>query len=299
MQRTTPSVFTYLIREVQPWFLLLGILFYVLGGGIADYLGHMIDWTAFWLGMATIILLQASSFWLNSYYERIIKPVSPAKNGDNDERDLSRIFLQASVTTLTIGAVITVLMISHGIMHMASWVLLGIAFFLAFFYAVPPLRLAASGYGELVQAFMVVNLIPGLSFVFQMGELHRLVTMLTFSLTALFLAMELALELESYTADLLIDRMTLLQRIGWQRGILLHNLLIMCAYLVLGLAALLGLPRSLVVPGLYTLPLGILQVVLMIQISNGGKPRWKLLTVNAMALVGVTAYLITLALWTV
>jgi 1,4-dihydroxy-2-naphthoate octaprenyltransferase len=143
-----------------------------------------------------------------------------------------------------------------------------------------------------------VNLIPALAFLLQTGEFHRLLALLTFPLTFLYLATNLALNLGRYSDDIRQERKTMLTRLGWQRGMNLHNLLILIGFFVLGSAALVGLPWSLTWPGLLGLPFGVFQIVQMNMIAAGGKPRWRLLNVNAGSTLAVTAYFIALALWT-
>jgi len=146
-------------------------------------------------------------------------------------------------------------------------------------------------------AFFMANLIPALALLLQIGELHRLVAMCTFPLTMLYLAMSLALSLEGYASDLKYGRRTAMIRLGWQRGMVWHNILILAAYFFIGFDLFLGLPWSIAWPALLTLPLGIFQIWQMVQIAGGAKPRWRLLAFNAVATVGLTAYFLTFTLW--
>jgi len=287
------------LRTSRPLALLGGLLFYALGAGVFVYLGQTLDWANYWLGQGCVTLLQLSSFYLQAYYDH---PDALERGGKDDHApagSLPRlVWLQAAITTLSIGAVLTVLLYGRQAVNLAALVLLGMAFLISYFYAVPPVRLVYSGYGELTGAIFLANITPALAFVLQAGELHRLITMLTFPLTALHLAMSLALALPEYAADLKNERRTLLVRIGWQRGMNLHNLMVLGAYFILGLAALFGLPWALTWPGMLTLPLGLYQIWLIVQINNGAKPRWQVLVPTAIATLGITTYLLTLALWT-
>ncbi len=310
MNHSKPTPAALLVRYARPWALLAGILLYALGAGIVNYLGYPLNWTIYFLGQAVVTLLQVSSYYLKEYYDLLEKPQpprQPRRGPRNDPEDPEQeqvvelprmVVLQAAVTSLTIGAVITVLLIAQQAVTPAVLIILGVAFLLAFFYAVPPLRLVYTGYGELTQAILLTNLFPALAYLFQTGELHRLIGMLTFPLTALYLAMALARQLPSYATDLRNNHPNLLVRMGWQRGMFLHNLLIFFAYLLLGLAALLGLPWGLTWPVLLALPVGLFQIWQMSRISAGAPPSWRLLTISAISLVGITAYLINLALWT-
>ena len=73
-------------------------------------------------------------------------------------------------------------------------------------------------------------------------------------------------------------------RLTWEPGMNLHNILILCSYLLLVMALLLGLPWSLGWPGLLTFPIGIYQIWQMRQIANGVKPNWKVLNFTATGL---------------
>ena len=193
--------------------LLGGILLYALGGGIATYLGYYIDWPIYWLGQAAVTLLQLSSHFLREYFDRAGQPPfeSRVQRPPRTEKGMAEpdgkeaappeieaprvIFFQAAAATLTVGAVVTVLLIAANKLTPQVFLFLGLAFLLAFVYAVPPFRLVYSGYGELVLAILEANLFPALAFLLQSGELHRLLAMLTFPLTLLYLAAVLAISL--------------------------------------------------------------------------------------------------------
>jgi 1,4-dihydroxy-2-naphthoate octaprenyltransferase len=130
------------------------------------------------------------------------------------------------------------------------------------------------------------------------GELHRLVAMSAFPLATLHLAMLLAFELPDYANDLKFGKRTIMIRMGWERGIVLHNILVLSAFLLLVLAASFGYPWFVVWPSLLTLPLGLLQIWQMRRIADGAKPNWNAVTVGALALFGAMSYLMALAFWT-
>lgn len=309
MNQNTASLFRALFLAARPWSLAAGVLLYAVGGGIATYLGYRIDWPIYWIGQASVTLLQLSCFFLTEYFERTNEPpfqAPPPRPPQPPDEQIEPVplepprvvFFQAAAATLTIGAVMTVLELAAGKLTPVVLLFTGITFALAIVYAVPPFRLAYSGYGELVLAIMTANLFPALAFLLQAGELHRLLAMLTFPLTLLYLAAALAVSLRQYAEDIRRDRKTLLTRLGWQRGMSLHNILIGMAYTVLAVAVIAGLEWRLVYPALLALPFGLFQIWQMSAIAGGAKPRWRLLFYMAMAVVGVTAYFINLALWT-
>ncbi len=316
MNRTTISLTRALFRAARPLSIVGGILLYALGGGIATYLGDQINWPVYWIGQAALTLLQLSSNFLREYFDRTGQP--PFENRfprrpRSEEKPLADleeaepvvtevevprvIFLQYAAATLTIGAVLTVLLVAENKLTPQAILFLGIAFLLALVYAVPPFRLVYSGYGELVVSILMANLFPALAFLLQSGELHRLLAMLTFPLTLLYLAAIMAISLPQYYRDLRQDRQTMLARIGWQRGVSLHNLLIALAYITLAGSVIVGLPWRLAFPAFLSLPIAVFQIFQINSIANGGKPHWRLLFYTSLALVGFTVYFLNLALW--
>ncbi|MCJ7624744.1 MAG: prenyltransferase [Anaerolineaceae bacterium] len=295
---------TNLIKYSRPGNLILGIMMYAFGVGMVDYLGKPIDWGTYWIGQGCVIFLLLSSSILKVYYN----PVEPSQQVEkNAERDQDghifttpagkRTLLLFSLTSLTIGAALSVLLLINGGFSLIVLLVLGVAFVLAFFYSVPPLRLVNSGYGEIIDAFLHVNLIPALAMLFQTNDMHRLLPMLTFPLTSLYLSMALSLSLKDYSHYIRSGINNLMTRLTWRNGMNLHNILILCSYLILVMALLLGLPWSLGWPGLLTFPIGIYQIWQMRQIANGVKPNWKVLDFTAVTLLSLTAYLLTITLW--
>ena len=292
-----------LIRYAHPWSLLAGVLFYSLGISIVKYLGHPILWDRLWLALGMIVMLQLSSYFLKAHFD-LVDAANPLRRLQNDtpkddQQALDRLPKQGvlilSITTLTAGAVLTVVMVTAGAINLPTLIILGLAFLLAFFYAVPPIRLVYSGYGELTEAILIAGLIPAFAFLIQTAELHRFLLILSFPMVALYLAMRIALSFESYALDLKLAHKSLLIAIGWQRALVFHNILIPITYLLLGFGGLAGFPWSLTWPGLLTIPIGIFQMWQINQIGAGAKPAWRLLRLTASSLIGLSVYLISLA----
>ena len=247
-------------------------------------------------------MLQLSAHYLNEYYDVEGDKENPNRTffsgGSGVEGLPRRTALLAALACLTVGAVLTVLLLRDHYLNGPALVVLVFAFLGSFFYSSPPFRLASTGYGELTTSVLVANLVPAFAFLLQTGEVHRLLAMVTFPLTFLHLAMLMAFSLPDYGTDLKFNKKTAMVRLGWQRGMSLHNLLIPLAYVVLVLAVVQGMPLRLAWPGFLTLPVGIFQIWQMNQIAEGKKPRWQLLTFTAIALFGMTAYFLTLSFWT-
>lgn len=278
---------------------------YALGAGIARFLGATIDWKVYWLGQLWISLIQLNTHFLNEYFDYRADQTNPNRtlfsggSGALGAGKLPReVALWAGITCLTVAASITVLLMRVANLDARVVWIMGTIFLGAFFYSNPPIRLATSGYGELTTSIIVANLVPAFAFLLQYEDFHRLLAMSTFPLTAFHLAMMIIFEFPDYASDIKYEKNTLLVRIGWERGVTMHNVMILAGFLILGIATLFGLPFPVALPGFLSLPLGLFQIWMINRIAEGAKPNWKILTFTAAALLGVTAYLMTFTFWT-
>jgi 1,4-dihydroxy-2-naphthoate polyprenyltransferase len=292
------------IRLSRPLFLLGGILLYALGAGIGRYLGAQIDWGLYFLGQAWVTFMQLGTHYLNEYFNAPADLNNPNRtpftggSGAIGPGKLTRsTAFFAAIVCLTFVASTTVLLIRYASLTPAAVLVMVLIFLGAFFYSVPPVRLEASGYGELTTSILVANLVPAFALLIQTGELHRLLAMSTFPLTLLHLAMLLAFNLPDYATDLKYEKNNLLVRVGWETGMRMHNLLIIGAYLLLGLAIFLGLPAPIALPAFLSLPLGVLQVFQINRIAAGAKPNWGTVTLAALTTFAATAYLLAFSFW--
>ena len=301
-QNLTP--FRLLLRYARLLDLLAGALLYALGAGLTVYLGNQINWSHYFLGQGCMTMLQLSAYFLKSAFDLPAQNEILIKNIQDEEIRQQAVVitrntvLLAAASALTAGAVLTVILFSKGLINTNALIIIGIGLALVLAYAIPPFRLVYSGYGELIQAILIANISPALSFAIQFGELHQLLASLTFPLTALYVALQLANSLHKYTQDERNQRRTALTRLGWAHGMNLHNLLILFAYLVMVSSSLIDLPWVLLRSGLLTLPIGLFQIWQMLRIARGAKPNWLLLSVTAAATFTLTAYFIAFTLWT-
>jgi 1,4-dihydroxy-2-naphthoate octaprenyltransferase len=299
--------FVLFIRMTRPVFLVGGVFQYALGAGIARYLGHTLDWTAYFVGQAWVTFMQVSVHYLNEYFDAPADahnanrtPFSGGSGllGEGRGKLPRRVALLSAVTMLTAVAVVTFIMIRLGLVRAPLVVIMVLGFLGSFFYSVPPVRLSHSGYGELTAAVLFANLVPAFGFLLQAEDLPRLLSMATFPLTFLGIAMILALEFPDYAADQKTLKTTLLVRIGWENGMLVHNLFVLTCYALFGLAMLSGFPAAIALPAFLTFPLALLQIWYLRRIAAGAKPNWTALTLNAVAIFSFSSYLLNFAIWT-
>jgi 1,4-dihydroxy-2-naphthoate octaprenyltransferase len=288
--------FRTLIKLSRPLQLLLAALTYLLGVGMAHYLGQSLRQPALWLGLLAALTLQNTAFLLAEYFRLPFTPL--AENETRIQRERFRILLfQVAAAVLTLSAVATVMLLYARLLSLPAGVLLALMFLFLVAYAVPPLRMSETGFGELVMAFFLASLLPALAFLLQTGLYHRLLAMVTFPLTLLALAYLIILDFPTFATNQKLARHTLLTRLTWQRAVPIHHLLILASFLLFAAAPLFGFPWNLVWPVFLALPFAGLQIYWLQRIANGGRTLWKFLTALAAATFGLTAYLLALTFW--
>jgi 1,4-dihydroxy-2-naphthoate octaprenyltransferase len=285
-----------LLRFSRFLYLLLASLTYALGAGIARYLGQGHRSTAFWLGLVWVVLLLLSMSHLTEVFRPSNEPLVAGEK-PSERLALRNASLLVATAVLTCAAIAVFLMAHQGLLSPLEWFFLGLTLLVSLAYAVPPLRLAYTGFGELFLAVLLADLIPAFSFLLQAGEFHRLLALIVFSLTSLALAFFLVLDFPSYGEDLKYGRRTLLTRLGWERAVPLHHTLVLLAYLLFMASPVFGVPWTVIWPVFLTFPFGILQILWLRNIALGGRPMWNFLITIAVSVLGLTSYFLTLTFW--
>jgi 1,4-dihydroxy-2-naphthoate octaprenyltransferase len=285
-----------IIRLSHPIHLLLAALTYVLGASIAGYLGKTFRLDLFWLGLAGVVLAQASMNLLAEVFRPANEPIIP------DETRLERksvrdAALYVSAAALAANAVIAFTLYLNNRLQLSSYFFLALSLLIVLVYSVPPLRLLNRGFGEFLLAAHLGYVIPSIGFLFQAGEYSRLLGVIVLPLIALAFAYFIVLNFPAFASDQKYERGTLLRRLGWERAVQLHHSLILVAYLLFAAASLSGFSFSLLWPAFLTFPFAIFQIILLRNITLGGRPNWTLLTSTALSVFGLTAYFLTLTFW--
>ncbi|RME87995.1 MAG: hypothetical protein D6770_08000 [Anaerolineae bacterium] len=293
---STSARLRLIVRLARPSDLVLAALTYALGAGAARYLGNDLRPLSLWVGLVWVLLLLFATHLLAACFQPADEPFLESESRRERAR-LRLMMLQLAVAALSVSAALTVLMLRDGRLTPPVLFFQALALILGLAYAIPPLRMKDRGFGELALAILLADFFPAIAFFLQAEEFHRLLAMVTTPLTALALAFFLATDFPSFATDLKYERHTMLTRLGWQRAIPLHHLLLVVAYLLFALAPLLAFPWSLLWPAFLTVPLAAYQVFMLRNIALGAKPVWRLLLLNGAAIFGLTAYSLTLTLW--
>ena len=280
----------------HPIHLILAALTYILGAGIARYLGQPINVAAFLLGLLTSLSLLVAAFFFAEYFRLPLALLEPEET-PRQRREFRGRLLLVSYAALSLPALIGLALLLTHVLNVLAGSLLILAFLLLLAYAIPPLRLSESGFGEFLIASYIAILLPALAFLLQAETLHRLVSLVTFPLLLLAIAWLLVLDFPTFAADQRVGRYTLLTRLTWQRAIPLHHLLVLAAFLLFAAAPFFGVPWALVWPVFLALPFVIFQVVWLQRIALGGRTLWNFITALAATTFGLTIYLLASTFW--
>ena len=284
-----------MLKLSRPLHLFLATLTYAFGAGIADYLGRPFLSAPFWLGMVAVLLAQLTMSLLPEIFRLDVEPLT-----ENETRS-ERHKLRYNILYVSTASLASLVLIAYGLfttkqLPLPSLFFLALSLLIILAYAIPPLRLANRGFGEILLAAQLAYVVPSLAFVLQAGDVHRFLV-LTIPLTLLAFSYFVALNFQSFQQDQKYDRVTILTRLGWERVVPLHHLFLLMAYILLIASPAVGLSLALIWSAFLTFPFALFQIVQLRNIANGLPPNWTLLHATALAVFGLTAYFLTLTFW--
>jgi len=278
----------------RPLHLLLVALTYTLGVSVSIYLGKSFQASIFALGLGSVLLAQWSMSLLAEVFRPHNEPLIEDETPQQKET-LRNNMLYISIAALVSVAFVVYLFYLNRILTLPVFVFYLSSLILVIAYAIPPVRLLDRGFGELALAAHIAYVVPSIGFLLFARENHRLLTVIIIPLTALALAYFLAINFTSFPVDEKYQRATLLRLLTWERAIPLHHGLIVFAYILFAAALLFGF--SFLWPVFLSLPFALFQIILLRNISLGGKPNWLLLTSTALVVFVLTAYSLALTFW--
>lgn len=280
----------------RPLYLILTLLTYSLGLGIARYLGTTLRIESQLLGGVILVFMLAAAGLFTAYFRPFNEPIVAGETLAEREA-LQRLLLAFGLAFLAVAGLFVFLLQRLGLINLEAGLLFVTFVVAALANALPPLRLTTRGFGELIDAFLIASLTPTIAFFLQVGDFHRLLTLFTFPLFLIFLACFLALDFPAYADDIKYERHSLLTALTWQQALPIHNLLLIAAYIMLMAGPVLGISFALIWPVLLTAPVAAYQIFTLRKISNGAAPFWSAFKITAIAMMALAAYLMVLAFW--
>jgi len=301
MYKIEPIPLSQLNRILNPVVLLAALAFYFLGMSISAYLGVSISWIRAFIGFVMLISFLSGSTLLDAFFWLVSQPPGAAANPD-DRWGLDPTLPKGSVISLAIvcfgiGIGMVVLLLAGGGLTMTDWLVISVMAILLMVTPVPPIQLAQRGVGELTSVFTLAVVAPALGQSLQSGAIHSITAVLTFPLFLLALSAVLASGLERFAADVHFNRKTILTRLGWQTGIVIHSVSILLAFIILLSSSWMGVPARLGLFACLALPVGLFQLWLVYKLGQGAPPFWKLIRFISLATPALTVYLLIFNLW--
>ena len=255
-----------------------------LGLALMNYLGFAAASGAVLLGWCWLAALTLGAAWLERFFRADAAPA--AQKG----------WLPVLGIVWTVWGALTLLLLAGGWFSASAALLAVCLVLLVLADVLPPVRLAARGFGEIIQAVLAGFAAPAWLFVLARGGWHRWLLLFGLPLTLAFLAGWLAWDFSTFAADQKWERRTLLTRLSWQTAVPLHHLFLLSAFALLWLDAALGVPWAVLWSPLLAVLLAFYQILMLHNIANGLPPLWSALKINALAIPLVMVYLLSLAL---
>jgi len=291
-------IFKRVLKVVKSFRLISLIFTYVLGGGLVQYINEMRDWSVFVQGMLFLILA-AISIELLVLLRSLLDPRQLAEEMNLRTAKRTRLVIAISAAIfLTVSTTIFIHWVVSGFLWQGLGVLLGTMIGLGILYYLSQVMNSLRPFQILFEAGIFVVIPPAVAYFLQSEDLHRFLTMVVIGLVPAYLAYRLLIQLKRIGFDQRHEILTIVTQMGWQRAMTLHNALILFAYLLSALIAILGFPWFLLWPVFLTLPIGLLEIWLMERVRRGKKPIWRVMQFATASIFLIPIYLLSFAFWT-
>jgi 1,4-dihydroxy-2-naphthoate octaprenyltransferase len=278
------------------------VVFHALGVAVSIYRGAPLNGQALLWGQIGITAIQLMTHYGNEYFDlEADRANHTPTRWSGGSRVLAEGRLPSSIALVAaVSLALAALMVSLALAFVVrtgplTLPLMLLALLLAWEYSAPPLRLSASGRGELSTAILVPVLTPLVGYYLQSGELALLPLLAATPLACLQFAMLLAIEFPDAVGDRAAGKRTLVVRLGEAHSARLYGVSIAAAYLSLAPFVLTGLPVLVALAATLTLPLAAWQVWRMLRGDWTDPARWDSLAFLSVALLIMTALAETLA----
>ncbi len=220
------------IRLTRPLFLFGGALLYGLGAAIAASAGAVIDWRRYALGQAIVTSIQLMTHYANEYFDlesdRLIGAQRTWLSGGSGVLPAGRLAPEVALDAARACAVLAISLIATALVVEPAASAIGLLALLGgWFYSAPPLRLSASGCGEMTTALIVAFLAPLSGIVMQRGPIDARLIGIALPLMLIHVAMLIAFEFPDHDADRRTGKRTLAVRLGLPRASRLHAALVL------------------------------------------------------------------------
>ena len=291
-------MFTDIVKKlIKPFRLVSLLTTYALGLGLVQYVRSLRSWSFAIQGFIFLLMitLGAEALGLLSQVRRQIQITRDLT--DKQKHQLRMLLAVLAGTFLTVATTIFIGWMVSGVLWQGWLSLILLALLAGIVYYLTMTIQEITAYEILGEVLLFVIIPPATAFFIQSRDFHRLLTLTVIPFVASYLCYPLLLSLKWYSADQRHERKTIATQVGWERTMVLHNALILLAYLLFALIALLNFPWFLLWPVFLTLPIGLLEIWLMERIRRGRKPLWMVMQVATTSVYFIPMYLLGFAYW--
>lgn len=286
-----------MLTAIKPFQLLSIAATYLLGAGLVQYVRGMRSWTAFFQGLAFLLLMMISLELLRLIQFHSNPQNWPVGTSLRDARQLRNTLAMVAATLLTVAAAIYIDWVLRGIVWQGLVLILVMILLFGTAYFLAQYKERLKPYQLLLEVFLFVVMPPGAAFFLQSDNPHRLLTLIVVCLVPAFFAYRILIQLKGYGQDAKYEVKTLVTHIGWEKAMAYHNALILLTYFLFALTTFWGFPWFIVWPVFLTLPIGLLEIWLMERVKRGQKPLWKVMQAATISVYFITIYMIGFAFW--
>ena len=220
------------VKLSRPHFLLGGALLFALGSVAAGD----ISWLDYALGQAMVTSMQVTAHFVNEYADREVDPAVDRRtlfsggSGVLVSGDLKpEVALWAAGASMTVGVILAAV-VAVGSPLAAGVGLIALA--VSWGYSMPPIRLLATGWGELATSLVVVVAVPVIGWAVQQAPASVALWWAVGILLPVHVAMMLAFELPDLESDAAAGKRVLGVRLGETRSSGLIAILVVMAVLI-------------------------------------------------------------------
>lgn len=284
-------------KVIKPFLLASLLIAYLVGAGLVQYVRGMQSWTGFVQGLFFILFIALS---VESLAELQLLS-DPRRWSENVTYDVvNQIRWALAILAATLLAAATSLLIGWMIGGLLNQGLLGLvimAILAGVVYYFTRILPKFTPYQVFSQALLFAVLPPAMGFFIQSNDIHWMLTLTVLPMIPGFIANQLLHQIKHFSEDQKGDVKSFVNAIGWERGMVFHNALILLEYVMFALVAVLGFPWFLVWQVFLTLPIGLLEIWLMERTRRGGRVLWRAMTAATLSIYFIPMYLMGLAFW--
>src|SRR5512133_299528 len=191
MEKSNKS-FPLVLSILQPGAIAMLTIMFFCGMGLARYLGSSLDWGRSVIACIAFYFLIWSRNLLGAYFDHPQSPTSVLMISHPRYELLAgqkrSALLTFALFAMTGGAALTVFVMVFNPFALSFLILMGVAFLACFLAVVPPVHLQSRGYGEIIEAIVIANVVPAAGLLLNYGVIHAVLAMLTFPVLVLYLA---------------------------------------------------------------------------------------------------------------